>query len=312
MKTETEIKEYINQHDDALITLKAFQDWNLISRTFMLNEHSKMIPKLKSGTEEYIDTPQNMRTFLLSRIYLELFERLCQSIEDLTTMLYALQKNLKDFNINITKTQNPKNILDKLTREKWYEIFHYSSLEELENSPSEKKIITDIRKKNFESLENLRECLIHFIDVYWVSFTKIKHGNTLVYGVEQTCINGVDTIIVPVIYNSKNKDNQMIIALTDDVYSSWQKLFKVVIMLSKSLMEIAIQHIETGGLEFIVNETIYFPVSDEERLEIEGILQKYFKLPIRFEVKTSLAIEITEPTWKKHFELQKKIHTLLG
>lgn len=312
MKDEKAIEEFINQHKDTLITLKAFSDWNLVSRTFMLNEHSKMIPKLKNGTDEYKDIPLSMRTFLLSRVYLELFERLCLSIEDLTTMLYALQKDLKDFNTNITKAQNPENILKNLSKEKWHKILRYSDLEEHNYLPFERETVANIRDENLTSLETIIECLLQFIEVYWISFTKLKHGNTLVYGVEQTNIDGEETIIVPVIYNAKNKDKQLILVLTDDIYMSWQKLFNTIIKLNKSLMEIAIQHIESGGLKFILNETVYFSISEERRSEIESILIKYFKSPIRYDVKTQMEIAISSSTWKKHFELQKKIHTTLG
>ena len=311
VENEKEIEGFINQHKDTLITLKAFRDLNLISRTFMLNEHTKMIPELKNGTHEYKDTPLSMRTFLLSRVYLELFERLCLSIEDLTTMLYALQNDLKDFNTNITNPPKPENILKKLSKERWHKILHYSDLDEHDYLPFERETVANIRDENLKSLEALIECIIQFIEVYWVSFNKLKHGNTLVYGVEQTNIDGVETIIVPVIYNSKNKDKQLVLVLTDDIYVSWQKLFNTIIKLNKSLMEIAIQHIECGGLKFILNEDLYFPISKERRSEIENILKKYFNSPIRYAVNAQMKIAISNSTWEKHFELQKKIHTTL-
>lgn len=300
-------EKFIKEHTETITVLTSFSEWNTISRTFMLYHHSEILPLIEKREGEFEGYPENVSNFLITRIYLELFERLCQSIEDFTVLLFSLQQDLKMFNKNITKANSPLKVLKQLTQERWDKILRYLDLNTFDGSEEERNILKVIRGRHFKGITSITAILIEFLELYWVSYTKIKHGNTLVYGTEKQEIDGKEVYFVPVIFDSKNPQNQKILILNNDIYLSWQKLFNRIIMLNQLLIDNTIDFIKIGGHSFLLSPQIQYEVTENDKKVIDLATKTYFQNKVKIEPSVQILMTLNLRTMKEHFSLQEKI-----
>lgn len=307
MDIETLTENFIKEHSETFTVLTAFSQWNGISRTFMLYSHSEMLPLIEKKEGEFVNYPDDVRNFMITRVYLELFERLCQSIEDFTVLLFSLQQDLKVFNKTITKPASPIKVLKQLTQERWENVLQYLDLNSFNGNVEDIKTIQEIRNRHFKEVESLKDILIEFLDLYWVSYTKVKHGNTLIYGTKKQEVNGKDVFLVPVIFDSKNPQNQKLLILNKDIYISWQKLFNRVIKLNELLINNTLEFIKIGGHRFILSSLIQYSGTKNEEEIIRLATKKYFQDKVKIEPNAEIILTLNLKTADEHFKLQEKI-----
>lgn len=297
---DEQIPEFMNEDlKGALTMLESYKAFNIHARTFMLQEHSLMLEKIIKGVEEpYSKYTQKQKNVVISRVYIELFERICQSIEDFTTLCTALGGDLADFQKLWISQKNPQNTLKSLNEEKWELLFRHRNLEELNMSGKEKDIIKCIRIKNVQSSMEFVELLQKFLDLHWVTYTKIKHGNTVVYGYDFQDIMGEQTLFIPAVYNSKSISNVQGLFVNQTIYTKWKILFNKIILLTSNLVEVAIEYIKRGLVPFVL-PFILGQSSLTKNNEVVDIIKRYELNINKYKFNTELHASISNVTISK-------------
>lgn len=244
----------------------------LTSRNFMLNNHEQELYKILEEKEK--GKPKEGIDFIEMSFYKEMFEKVCIAIEDFCDIIYALSMELNLFNKNIISQPNPQNILKSINQEKLKIVFKHRDLDGLRSE--EKTLIENLRKRNFDTVLEFIDILIKFIDENWIIYTKIKHGNTVIYGMEKINICGFDTFIMPVFYNTKSVEKPKLLILNYSVYRILKDLFVSLQGLSNDLCVINYNYICRNEEKFIINN-IYFSMNENDIQKTKMILERYDK-----------------------------------
>lgn len=289
--------------------LKSYQTWGIYSRTFMLNEHAIMLKNIEENKGQYSNYSQKQKDATIALTYIELLEKICLCIEDFCSLSYALDGELKNFASSIISQPNPQNILKEFTVEKCNKLFRYESLDSLSMLPDEKSLIQDIRKRNVDFMLNFVELLEDFLDIYWIVYTKHKHSNTMIYSFESFKLDDEKTFFIPAVYDRKKPENTKGILVNKTIYQKWKQLFNVLIILSKDMIDAAVEYIERNGKGFIV-KTSYIDLTSNEINKIETICRKYNMDSIKVNLNVTINAKISKETIKKHKDLYDKFSKL--
>ncbi len=290
---------------ETLALLKSYQKWNIGSRTFMLKEHGRMLEDIRANKGNYQNYSQEAKLFLESRIYVELLERLCQVIEDFASIAYALWGELKDIPISLVSQPNPQNIFKQFTPDKWDILLRNAEINLLPISPDEKAVLENVRRRNTDSLDAKVKLIVDFLDLYWVFYTKHKHGNTLMFGFETAEIEGEPTIFVPAFYNKKSLEKVTGILVNYSIYCKWKALFDFIIIISKDIVDITVEFIERGGTPFVV-KNIYCELTSEENNTLQSVSDQQNATVTKVNINVKVNSEISPETIKKHLDLYKR------
>lgn len=301
-----EIEKFIDEKVSAasIVFLFHYKEFGLPSRTFMLKEHDAILQKLINCEGHFATYTEDTRVFLESRFYIELLERICLLIEDFCAISEGLCDDMRNLPQSLVNHKSPKNFLEKLDNSRWLKILKYSSLELLPLSVEEKAYLNEIRNKNLEVLNNFISLINNFLELYWVSYTKYKHGNSLIYGFYHNNIGGEKFLVIPVAFNHKNISESKAIIANPKIYLLWQQIFNTLYMITGDVIQQNIDYAETGGHPSL-EQIIYFQTSDEERNSLTQIVNKCNSNLKRTNVVANVEVKIPLEVIQKHLELIK-------
>lgn len=279
--------------EPALCMLMAYREYGIISRAFMLEEHGKLVDKIHSRSEPFTNTPEKELTFLESRIYVEMVERVCQLIEDFATLCYALSKDLSVFPENILSQEvSIANKLNNLTNQAiWYTILRYPELDTLGFSKEDKTFLYKHYKRNIKVLCNLAKVLEKFRKLYWRFYIKHKHANPLIYGLTKVECMGEPTIAIPAMDSKKHHEKVKGVLINYSMYKKQRKIVNTLIRLMKDLLQRTIMFIERNGKPSI--EVIsYYKMSTTAAQKVQSLIEEYNvnirHNPIKFTLRTEI------------------------
>lgn len=261
----------------TITMLMSYHKFGVLSRTFMLKEHAKMLEKIRARKGKYQKYTESNLLFLESCVYQELIECLCHLIEDFSTLCYALWDDLANLPKRIILQPNPENILDELIDDShWFTLLRYPDPDSLNFAVDDKAFLKRHYDYNVDVHRNFVKLLRKFIDLYWLFYNKRKHGNTLIYGLEKVEIHGESTILIPVVYNSKYPDKLKGIPFSYSMYKKNQKLFNTLAILVRDLLMRAILFIERNGV-YIIEHVSYYQMKTEDKARLTALIQEYDK-----------------------------------
>jgi hypothetical protein len=301
-----EIQNFIDEKISvaSIVFLFHYKEFGLPSRTFLLKEHDAILQKLINCEGHFATYPNDTRIFLESRFYIELLERICLLIEDFCAISEGLCDDIRNLPQTLVKHKNPQNFLEKLNNEKWLKILKYSSIDSLPLSLEEKAFLNVFRNKNLEVLNNFVSLIKNFLELYWVSYTKYKHGNSLIYGFQHNNIGGEKFLVIPVAFNHKNVSESKAIIANHKIYLLWQQIFNTLYMITGDIIQRNIDYAETGGHPSS-EQIIYFRTSDEERISLTQIINKCNSNMKRTSIVANVEVKIPLEVIQKHLELIK-------
>lgn len=256
----------------TLAFLKSYHQLGSFARTFMLREHAAMLDQLHAGTGQFADHSAEQKDFVEVLIYTELLERLCLTIEDIAKLLHALQFDLKLFLESILTNKNPQNILKELDATKWQTILKYAPIDDLPISPDDRLFLTEVRKRSIAQLDKVNALILRFLDLHWPFFVRHKHGNTILYGLSSTQINGERSFLLPAVFNSNHPERMKGILVNPSIFTKWQVFFNGLVQLGQRLVDRTIVFIETDARPFAEHDT-FVPLKPEENRRMEQILR---------------------------------------
>lgn len=275
----------------TITMLMSYQNFGVLSRTFMLKEHSKMLEKIRVREDEYKEYTDGNLLFLESCVYQELIECLCHLIEDFSTLCYALWDDLATLPKRIVSKPNPKNILDELINDShWFTLLRYPDPNSLNFTADDKAFLKRHYDRNIDVQRNFVKLLNKFIDLYWLFYNRRKHGNTLIYGLEKREISGELTILLPVVYNSKQPDKVKGIPFSYSMYKKNQRLFDSLVILVQDLLMRTILFIERNGV-YILEYASYYQMEDDDKTRLTALIQEYDKSVKRGKIKVNFMLK---------------------
>ena len=293
----------------TIVMLMAYQEFGVLSRTFMLKEHAKMLEKIRTRKGKYKEYTDSNLLFLESCVYQELIECLCRLIEDFSTLCYALWDDLANLPKRIIEPPNSKKILDELIDDShWFTLLRYPDPNSLNFAVDDKAFLKRHYDRNVDVHRNFVKLLRKFIDLYRLFYNKRKHGNTLIYGLEKGEISGESTILIPVLYNSKQPDKLKGIPFSYSMYKKNQRLFDTLGTLAQDLLMRAILFIERNGVH-IIEHASYYQMKDEDKTRLRALIEEYDKnvkhTKITINYKVELKTKYLEPFYDfyGHFDI---------
>ena len=294
------LDEAVSLH--TLVMLKQYHQWGLDARTFMLRQHSKVLDDIKAGRGHYANYSEDHRRFVQVCIYVELLNRVCLLLEDFSDLCYALSGDLKEFPRRVFSQPNPVKILRGLDHEAWHLLLRYSDVESLGLSEDEENLIYEIRTRNITHIQKLVDLFADFLDYHWLFYTKHKHGNTLIYGLDVGDLGGEPTLFIPALYNQKKPDYTTGVLVNESTYIKWQNLHDAVLTLSKDLVERTLLFIERNGVP-IVEHVAYCPIDEKEKTRLNQIVEKCDKQVERIETTVKMNWSVPQLAVGKHNKL---------
>jgi hypothetical protein len=294
-------KQFVTEHVSlpTVLLLKSYQQWGILSRTFMLQEHATMLADAQAGSGKYATYPDEARRSVIASVYVELFERLCLLIEDFLSLCHAAWGELTEFPIRLISQPNPKNILREFTSDKWAILFRWCPVEQLNLSLEDQLVLSRVRAGNVQVLDKFLHVLTGFVDLYWVGWTKRKHGNTWIQTMIEVLIEGEPTLVIPVIFNTKNPTVTRTIIINNTIYTKWQSLSNELVLLSKDVVDAALALVDRAGMPLILSKT-YYTVSRADWECIETIIRDQDSETIQRELNLNLETHLPQDVLEKH------------
>jgi hypothetical protein len=244
--------------EPALCMLMAYREFGVTSRAFMLEEHGKVLEQIRSRSGPFTNSSENELIFAEGRVYVELVERVCQLIEDFSTLCYALSNELSAFPQNILNKEPsiPKR-LERLTdRSSWHTLLRYPDLGTLHFSGEDKEFLHQHYERNISVLLKLAEVLERFKKLHWRFYTKHKHANPLIYGLTRIEVRGEPTIAIPAFNDKKHPEAVKALVMNYYMYNRQREIANIIITVMKDLLDRAVLYIELNGQPSI--ETIAY------------------------------------------------------
>ncbi len=286
----------------TIVMLMAYHESGVLSRTFMLKEHAKMLEKIRTRKGKYKEYTDSTLLLLESWFYQELIECLCRLIEDFSILCYALWDDLANFPKKVISQPNPKNILDELIDDShWFTLLRYPDPDSLNFAVDDKAFLKRHYDRNVDIHRNFVKLLKKFIALYWLFYNKRKHGNTLIYGLEKVEISGESTILFPVAYNKKQPDKLKGIPLSYSMYKKNQKLFDTLVILVQDLLMRAILFIERNGV-YLIEHVSYYQMKAENKARLSALVDEYDKNVKRSKIKINFKVELETKYLKPFYD----------
>lgn len=295
-----------NKLTDSLTAIKSYQKWGIIGRTFGLKEHNKILYSIDKKEGEYGRMPPDVLDFTEVRIYLEYFERLCQIIEDFTSLCTALEGKPEEFLKRILRAKNPKDVLSSLNKEKWTSLLRYSDINTSSLGKSDKEFLVSIRRNNISVLNKFCHTLLLFCNDNWIIFNKYKHANTFIYSAKRIQYDNQDIFILPVIYDSGEPSKMKPLVLCREIYNVWKRLNETLRMIMNDLLDRIIKEIEGNG-EPLLEKGIFFKLTESECQRLEKLINDYENTIKRPKIELLLKINIHTDKIEKTLEFYKKL-----
>ena len=301
-----EIEKFIKEKISvaSMVFLFHYKKYGLPSRTFMMKEHDAILQKLINCEDHFAAYPEDTRIFLESRFYIELLERVCLLIEDFCSISEGLYEDIRNLPQALVNHKSPNNYLKKLNDSIWLKILKYSSIDMLPLSKEEKSFLNEIRNKNIVVLNKFILLIKKFLELYWISYTKYKHSNSLIYGFYHNNIGGEKFLVIPVAFNHRNISETKAIIINPKIYAIWQQIFNTLYLITEDIIQRNIDYAETGGFP-IPEKIIYFQTSDEERKILTKIIKKCNSNLKRTSIVTNVKVEIPLEVMQKHLDIIK-------
>jgi len=284
--------------------LNAYKEFGVLSRTFMLEEHSKILEEIRSRGEPFRNCSENELVLAEGRIYVELVERICQLIEDFSTLCYALWNDLSHFPVNVLRkeTSAVPNRLKELTGPVWwFTLLRYPDLDTLQLSIEDKEFPRQHYERNIHVLQNLAKVLERFRKLHWRFYTKHKHANPLIYGIKKVEVEGEPAIVIPAIDDEKHPERVRGIVMNYSMYKEQRKIANTVINLMKGLLDRAVLFIELDGKP-IIEHVSYYKMNDEVAQRVQRLIGEYNKNIRRNPLEVTLKIDIPHEVLRQFVE----------
>jgi hypothetical protein len=235
---------------------------------------------------------------------MELLERICLLIEDFCAISEGLCNDIRNLPQILVNHKNPQSFLGKLDDNRWLSILKYSPVDLLPITNEEKTFLKEIRSKNLKVLNNFIILIKKFLELYWLPYTKYKHGNSMIYGFYNNNIGGEKFLVIPVAFNQKNISQSKAIIINSKLYSLWQQIFNTLYIITEDIVQQNIDYAEMGGCPSSEN-IMYFQMTDEERSLLTQIINKCNSKLIRKSIIANVQVDIPMEVFQKHLELLK-------
>lgn len=279
----------------SLIMLMAYREFGIISRAFMLEEHGKMLKDIWSHSGLFQNLSERELEFAEGRIYVELIERVCQLIEDFSSLSYALSRDLSDFSCNVlSRTPSVAIRLQELARrEPWLTMLRYPNLETVGFSSEDTKFLKQHYEKNIHVLQKFAGILKSFKRLYWRFYTKHKHANPLIYGLKKIEVDGVPIMTIPAIDYRGQAEEIKGVVMNHSMYKHQRRIANTLIRLMKDLLNRAILFIELNGTP-ILEQVSYYSMSTNDTQKLQTLIGKYNKkmTMTRYPIDVTLSLDI--------------------
>lgn len=295
------------KYGPTLCAIRSYKSIGFFSREYAILRSKEI---LEETILEFESKSETEKEKFLSKVntaklltYRELFEKLMLSIEDLAAIFYALTFPLEDFAVNITKEPKITNVFSKITDEKIRLIFKYGNVSDYEED--EFDIVKKYRDRFIEVCREYLNIILQFYEINKKAYIRMKHGNSLFYTTDTVKIEGIDTFVIPVQYNTKVVDNVDVLLLNEYIYEKMYKLFNFIQELSRVLCDINEEYVLSGEKHHPVG-LIVEPLDQVEKEKIEAIIQKY-SVKQYIDVNTMLNIKANLKKIDKIMDFYKKI-----
>jgi len=275
----------------------------------MLDEHGKTLENIRSRAEPFGNYSEKRLVFAEGRIYVELVERLCQLIEDLSSLCYALWNPLSDFPQNILnrKKPSPGTLLNELTKPAcWFTILRYPNLDMLEMSDEDKEFLQQHYERNIHILQNLAEVLEKFRKIHWKFYTKHKHANPLTYGIKTIEFEGEQTMVIPAYYDAEHPESVKGIVINYSMYKMQRKLVNTVIQLMGDLVGRAISFIERDGKP-LIEYASYYKMGDIANQRLQALIGEYNKNVRYTTIQVTLKVDVPIKVLQRFMEFYNNL-----
>lgn len=301
---EEQIKE---KYAGTINSLMNYMHIGIISRTFMMQNHCENLADIikKNNTNEKSKSEEISE--LLT--YKELFERLCLVIEDFSIIFNALSLELSDFHKNILHQPNVEKILQKIDKASIYKVLKYDDISYMANE--DKEVIECYRNKNIKMILEINNYMQEFIKYNWLIYTKLKHGNTVIYNYEKINLDNIPTYVLPVMYNTKKPQEVRALVLNYPIYKKMLMLFNSILILTESFCETNYEYICNCELENILGSVYVDSFSKNEYLKVKEILKKYPKKSNHYDINLCLKWDADINKIKDIINMYKKIKVVI-
>jgi len=280
----------------TLSMLMAYREFGVLSRSFMLEKHGKVLEEILSRSGDFSEYSENELAFAEGRIYVELVERVCQLIEDFSTLCYALWNDLSDFPANILRQDRPstKKLLEELTgSERWFILLRYPDLDKLQFSAEDKEFLGQHYERNIHVLQNFAKKLEGTRKLHWRFYTKHKHANPVVYGFKKIEVGGEPTIIIPAFDDQEQPKILKGIMMNHSWYKKQRIIANTVINLIKDLLDGTFFFIEINGKP-IIERVSYYEMDKAASKRLRHLTKEYNKNLIRNPIEVTLKADVPD------------------
>jgi hypothetical protein len=260
----------------------------------MLVEHKKVLERVLKREGHFAEYPVKALDFLECRIYVEMLERLFLSIEDFTSVVFALLGDFDSFPKRIIHPEKPAKVLKSISADVWHRLLRYEDLARYELTGDEKVFIEGQRRKNVQHLQGITAALLKFVELNDQVFLKHKHGNLLRYGVSPIDVNGERMFFIPAFFRPQKPDNVAGVFVSARYYDIWGQMFDAVNLMTKDIVERSLIFIEQNQVGFIEHKPVHHELTDQEIDRLRNIIKRadvYPRVDINVVVKSEVKIE---------------------
>lgn len=273
----------------------------------MLKKHRIELDELIKEDSIQKENKLNDITELL--IYKELFERLCLVIEDFSIIFNALSLELSEFHRNILHQPKVESIIKNIDKNSIYKVLKYDDLSYMTND--DKSIIEEIRNNSVDIVLEIKRYIEKFLEHNWLIYTKLKHGNTVIYNYNKIVLDGINTYVLPVMYNTKEPKKTKPLILNYNIYLKMQLLFDSILILTKSFCDTNYNYICSCETENILGE-IYTDTMDENMIKkVKDILKKYPKGTSYYNISLQVKFESELEKLKNIIDMYKEMKVVI-
>ena len=152
----------------------------------------------------------------------------------------------------------------------------------------------------FESYKKFFDTILEFYKINEKAYIRMKHGNSLFYTIDTIMIDGLESFIIPVQYNTKDIKNVDVLILNDFIYDKMYNLFYYVQQFERILCDLNEDFIASGEKYHHVG-LIPEIINENEQKIIEEIIKKYSE-KLHFNINTKISLN-TSP---------EKINNIIG
>ena len=290
--------------------LSGFANWGLRSRNFMLDRNAQHLKRVIARKGKYSRYSDEQVAFVEARTTMETVERTCQMLEDFCALTNGLSGSLIDFPKKLLLGCSPETWLGKMDRATWNRVLRYRPIEDLGLPRRRAEFLARVREQNFQRLVRFAEVMRDFVSLYWIPYTKHKHAMTMIYGIESIPIERVDTLVVPVVYNSRTPSKMKALLIREDLRRDLRGLYNVLYSITGDVIARNVAFIERGGVGFS-EYSVFGKLTVNDRRRLRKLIREIDGSVYRLSIELRMEIEIGPETIKRHRDVQANIKLLL-